>query len=261
MLHDRVMLASKTFFSFTEVPEPGDHRAYNEWHQLDHRPENLRLPGVLWGERWVRSPDCAAATSAAEPPLRDLHYVNMYWFDEPVAATTAAWSALAERTFHEGRRADIHLANRLLMGFYRPIKGEAHRRIRVAADVLPFRPNRGVHVTVTQIESPRTPDAERWFAWHDTEHVPAVVAIDGVAGAWTFASESTFETALDLAGGGSPASTRVLLTYVDGDPLAVASAIDSLPTPDSGIATTVFRGPLRAITPWQWDWFDARSPA
>lgn len=23
-----------------------DHRRYNQWHQLDHRPENLALPGV-----------------------------------------------------------------------------------------------------------------------------------------------------------------------------------------------------------------------
>ena len=27
------------FFSFTEVTDPGQHRAYNEWHQLDHMPE------------------------------------------------------------------------------------------------------------------------------------------------------------------------------------------------------------------------------
>jgi hypothetical protein len=85
--------------------------------------------------------------------------------------------------------------------------------------------------------------------------------VDGVAGAWTFASESTFETALDLAGVASPSSTRILLTYVDGDPLAVDAAIDALPQPDPAVARTVFCGPLRAITPWEWDWFDAPSRA
>ena len=54
------MLARKAFFSFTGINDPAKHRDYNEWHQLDHRPENLALPGVVWGERWVHSPDCAA---------------------------------------------------------------------------------------------------------------------------------------------------------------------------------------------------------
>ena len=25
---------------------PGAHRAYNEWHQLDHLPEQMAIPGV-----------------------------------------------------------------------------------------------------------------------------------------------------------------------------------------------------------------------
>src|SRR5215217_4797281 len=109
------MFAPKTFFSFTEVPNPANHRAYNEWHQLDHRPENLLLPGVAWGERWVHSPDCATVTTAPDPALARLHYLNMYWFRDPVEASTAEWSELAERSFHWGRRDDIRLANRLLM--------------------------------------------------------------------------------------------------------------------------------------------------
>ncbi|ANH36663.1 hypothetical protein I601_0209 [Nocardioides dokdonensis FR1436] len=43
------------FFSFIRLEEGSaeDHRAYNRWHQLDHRPENLALPGVAWGDRPV----------------------------------------------------------------------------------------------------------------------------------------------------------------------------------------------------------------
>ena len=67
--------ASKAFFSLTEIPDGTLHRRYNEWHQLDHRPENLRLPGVAWGERWVRSPDCAAAGTSPDPTLANLHYL------------------------------------------------------------------------------------------------------------------------------------------------------------------------------------------
>ena len=250
------MLATKAFFSFTEVPDKADHRAYNEWHQLDHRPENLRLPGVAWGERWVRSPDCAAVAPPADPSLSPLHYLNMYWFNDPVDTSTKAWSALAERTYQEGRRADVHLARRLLMGFFRPIKGYVNQRVLVSEDVLPFRPSRGVYVSVTRVDEPRTPAAERYFGWHDRVHVPAVLGCQGVAGAWTFASESTFESALDLDGGVSPASTRILLAFVDGDPLAAARSIDALPRADAAIATELLRSPLRSINPWEWDWFD-----
>src|SRR3954447_2449949 len=110
--------AGKAFFSFTEIPDGALHGRYNEWHQLDHRPENLRLPGVAWGERWGPSPDCASAsTAAADRGLTNLHYLNMYWLRDPVDQSVAEWNELAERSSHWGRRDDVHLANRLLMDF------------------------------------------------------------------------------------------------------------------------------------------------
>ena len=44
------------FFSFTEITDPREHRAYNEWHQLDHMPEQLPIRGIAWGQRWVATP-------------------------------------------------------------------------------------------------------------------------------------------------------------------------------------------------------------
>lgn len=251
------MFAPRTFFSFTEVPDPGLHRAYNEWHQLEHRPENLRLPGVVWGERWVHSPDCAALATVPDATFANLHYVNMYWFREPVADTTAEWSALAERSFHWGGRDDIHIAKRLSMAFFRPIRGYVNPRVRVDADVLPFRPNRGVHVMVTRVDEPRSRAAEKLFGWYDRDHVPALLGCDGVAGVWTFASDDTFAGALDLTGAAAPPSVRIVLTYLDGDPVGVSRSLAALDgPPDPSVETLLFRGPLRAITPWQWDWFD-----
>ena len=49
------------FFSFTEITDPSEHRAYNEWHQLDHMPEQLPLRGVAYGARWVSTPACTGA--------------------------------------------------------------------------------------------------------------------------------------------------------------------------------------------------------
>ncbi len=252
------MLSPKAFFSFTEIPKAADHRAYNAWHQLDHRPENLLLPGVLWGERWVRSPDCAAAGTAPDDALARLHYLNMYWFKDPADEATAEWSTLAERSFHWGRRDDIHLANRLLMGFFRPIKGYVNSRVLVSADALPFRPTRGIYVSVSRIDEPRTAAAETLFRWYDRERIPDMLNCRGAAGAWSFASESTFSSALDLSGGTSPTSTRIVIVYLDEDPLDFVADLASRPgDPQLAAAeTTLLAGPLRTIIPWQWDWFD-----
>jgi hypothetical protein len=255
------MLSSKVFFSFTEVPELSDHRAYNEWHQLDHRPENLALPGVLWGERWVRSPDCKAMGTAPDQTLARLHYLNMYWFGEPVDQSAAEWSSLAERSFHWGRRGDVHLANRLLMGFFRPIKGYVNDRVLVSADALPFRPSRGVWVSVARVDQPRTPEAETLFRWYDRSRIPALLRCRGAAGAWSFASESTFTSALDLSGDASPASTRIVLVYLDGDPVDFVADLAQVPV-DAWVEATetaLLSTPLRTIIPWQWDWFDQQD--
>src|SRR5579862_6444048 len=96
--NEGTVLASKVFFSFTQIPDPTKHRAYNEWHQLDHRPENLALPGVLYGERWVRSPECIAASSAADERFDTFHYLNMYWLREPIEESRKAWQDLGSRS-------------------------------------------------------------------------------------------------------------------------------------------------------------------
>src|SRR2546423_10582541 len=250
--------ASKAFFSLTEIPDRTLHRRYNEWHQLDHRPENLRLPGVAWGERWVRSPDCAAAGTSPDPTLANMHYLNMYWLRDPVEQTVAEWNELAERSFHWGRRDDVHTANRLLMDFFRPVKGYVNPRVLVSAEALPYRPTHGVYVIISRVADPRAGAAERLFRRYDREGIPQWLAGDGVAGAWTFASESTFVTSLDLNKDANPASVRVVLLYLDDDPVAVTPALAMVgaQAEPAGVEAILFAGPLRTIIPWEWDWFD-----
>jgi hypothetical protein len=259
------MLAPKAFFSFTEIPAPADHRLYNEWHQLDHRPENLALPEVAWGERWVRSPDCAAAGERAGDELAQLHYCNMYWLRDPVDHSVAIFNELAERSFHWGRRPDVDIARRLLMGFFHPIMGYVAPRVLISEDVVPVRPNRGIHLHLSHIAEPRTREAKALFQWYDQVRIPALLDCPGVAGAWTFASDSTFETALEFSPGSSPSSTRIHLLYLDEDPVAVAGTIaeregdwlaSGAARDTSAVEDVVFSGPLRAITPWEWGWFD-----
>src|SRR5690606_25582117 len=137
----------------TSVPDPAHHPDYNRWHQLDHRPENLALPGVAWGERWVLAPDCLAVARGAQP-LLGTHYVNMYWFREPLAESVAEWHELADRSFQWGRRTDMGIAERVMLGWFMSVKGYANPRVLVDPDVLPFRPNRGIHLTVARLAEP-----------------------------------------------------------------------------------------------------------
>ena len=53
------------FFSFTEITDETAHRGYNAWHQLDHLPQQLPLPGIAHGQRWVSTPACRSVTRYA----------------------------------------------------------------------------------------------------------------------------------------------------------------------------------------------------
>jgi hypothetical protein len=264
------VFAEKAFIGFAEVADPARHRDYNTWHQLDHRPENLALPGVLHGERWVRSPDCAAAGATPDPLLGGVHYLNMYWFRAPADESIRAWSELAERSFQWGRRPDVRWTRRPLMGFFRPIKGYVNPRVLVSADALPFRPNRGIFATVSRISEPRSEAAEELFGWYDAVRLPALLSCRGAAGAWTFASEDTFSSAHDLGATAAPPSLRVHLIFLDDDPLDFVTDVRAHDADwqrsgehrdTARVETQLFAGPLRAIAPWQWDWFDTTADA
>ncbi|MEW2352146.1 hypothetical protein [Spirillospora sp. NPDC029432] len=235
------MLAKKVFFSFTEV-DAVRHQEYNAWHQLDHMPENLALPGVLHGQRWVRTPECAEAGPPPAEFLGGVHYATMYWFRDPVEESFREWKALGERTYQLGRRQELPYTRRPLMGTFTPVKGYANPRVRVSADVVPFRPNRGIRLRVLHLAEPRSAQAHEFYAWQDQVHIPELLASDGVAGVWTFSSEQ--------AGGYGPGELRVLVAFLDGEPLAETER-------ETGPGEVLLSSEFRSITPWEWDWFDA----
>jgi hypothetical protein len=196
--------------------------------------------------------------AAPDPSLADFHYLNMYWLRDPVDESVAEWNELAERSFHWGRRDDVHIANRLLMDFFRPVKGYVNTRVLVSAEALPMRPTRGIHVTVSRITDSRSREAETLYRWYDREGIPTWLDCPGVAGAWTFASESTFATSLDLSTGAPPQSVRIVVLYLDEDPVDVTPALAAVgaKAEPGGVEAVLFSGPLRTIIPWEWDWFD-----
>jgi hypothetical protein len=246
------------FFSFAELTDPSKHHEFNEYHQLDHRPENLALPGVTFGERWVRSPDVAALFPTPPTEFAGIHYVTMYWLREPVAATRLEWMDFGTTATHLGRRPDLGWSTRPLVAPFVPLKGYVNPRVLISAEALPWRPARGIFVTVGRLDGDLEA-AERLARWYDRVHVPDVLGCAGVAGAWTFVSETAYP-ARPQAGREGDAPVRIHVYFLDGDLGQFADDLQHrVEAPGADVAaaeTPLFASLLRPIVPWEWDWFD-----
>jgi hypothetical protein len=259
------MRSPLVFFSFITLEDaaPADHRRYNEWHQLDHRPENLALPGVAWGDRWGRPLGYRSAAEAT-PEHSATDYVAMYWFNEPVEQSVAEWDQLGADSFQWGRGPLLPGVRRNLLAFFKPVKGYASPGALVAPGVIPYRPNRGLHLTLTRHSHPFGADTHDRYRWEDRTLIPALLDVPGVAGAWTFTfSHHQRHASLPLSAEtpDPPGSLRIRLLYLDDDPEATSARIDerSAETEAKGqggtgsAGATLLRTPLRTIVPWQ-DW-------
>jgi hypothetical protein len=229
------------FFSFTEITDPGEHHAYNEWHQLDHMPEQYPLDGIAFGQRWVSTPACRAGRAVSEEPLDSIHYMTLYLMTEPVERTLREFMQLG-RDLHAVGRFHLHRRARLSGPF--PFRaGAASARVLISAAAVPYRPNRGVYVEVDALEPGATvaPGATDGY-------LAALCAEPGVAGAWSFADDAH----------------RVTVAWLDAAPLEVVDRLDVLSAGRRGESPdrALFAGPLETIAPWEWTWFDPpRVPA
>ena len=224
------------FFSFTEITDPNEHRSYNEWHMLDHMPEQYPIPGIAYGQRWVSTPANAAARAINEPPLDAVHYLTCYVMTEPVEETLREFyehgRALGKiGRFHRHRRA-------LLSGPFRVLDGAAADRVLIRAESVPFRPHRGIYVVV---EAAGAADADA--------HEAALMSTAGVAGLWTFGSGEASD-----AHPWEPGDERITVAWLDAEPNAVAAELAPIERSRTGVT---FAGPFETITPWEWTWFDA----
>jgi hypothetical protein len=231
------------FFSFTEITDPTEHHAYNEWHQLDHMPEQFPLPGIAFGQRWVSTPACRAARAVDGELLAPIHYVTLYLMTDPVEDTLRDFMALG-RVLHEVNRFHQH-RRALLSGPFVVAETLAAPRVLVSAEAVPYRANRGVYVVVADGDTAAL-------------HPKAAVDEPGVAGAWTFGSTESFADRWHTG------RRTVTVAWLDGDPLTVAPALDARvdtrlagPAGGGGTSGVVFAGPFETVVPWQWDWFDA----
>jgi hypothetical protein len=233
------------FFSFTEITDPSEHHAYNEWHQLDHMPEQYPLAGMAFGQRWVSTPACRAARAVDGPLLSAIHYVTLYLMTEPVEQTLDEFLALGGHLrdvgrFHEHRRA-------LLSGPFALGGARAAPRVLISAEAVPYRPNRGAYIVVEDL--PEDAEASRPVA-----DIAALIDVPGVAGVWSFGPDP------DGDGPWHPGPRRVTVCFLDEDALTVAGPVGQLVGRwSSASGAVIHAGPLETVTPWQWDWFDGEA--
>ena len=241
------------FFSFTEVTDPAEHKSYNEWHQLDHLPEQFPLPGIVYGQRWVSTPACRAVRAVSEPDLDPIHYVTCYLMAEPIDETLRDFFDLGAR-LHELDRFHLH-RHAHLTGPFGVGHALAAPRVFVSAEAVPFRAHRGLYVVVEEPRAEADAGHAEYEAWLADEHEPALVAVPGVAGVWTFSSPAEMTSRRWTQG-----NRRITVCWLDDEPLAVAARIAPIEAVRrsrfDAVSHVVFAGPFETITPWEWDWFD-----
>ena len=259
------MKAARTYISFTEVTDRTKHQAYNAWHMLDHRPENIALPGIIYGERFVCAPDCAAKVTASDPAFYPFHYLLMYWMQDPMEETWKAFRAFADTSILMGRRPEIPYSSRRLQGIFYPLKGYAAPRVLVSPEAIPYRPARGLYVQAFDLADPASGAAQELLAWYDLVHIPAMLECRGVAGAWMFGSDPVYSFATSV--NPNTEGRIVQVYYLDEEPLETIKGMESQQgrlrkagqVAPKAERKDIFAGPLRTIEPWQWDWFDEKE--
>ncbi len=147
------------FFSISHPSPTGDDRPYLEWHQLDHMPEQYQLPGLVFAQRWAATPACRAVRVAGTEGWAMVDHVVCYLMGSPVDQTIDDFFTLGRHLAELGRFAGALPAQ--YVGALRLLETHAAPRALVSAEVVPFRPNRGIYLVVeepvegTEHERPR----------------------------------------------------------------------------------------------------------
>jgi len=219
-------------FSLSARSPDGRDDDYVRWHLLDHLPEQHRIDGLRWGQRWRSTAACRAARVASVGPFDATDHVVNYLFAEPLDDALHEFVALGQ-ALHDAGRMPLRLPS-LHLGAYQPEAKRAADGILVGADVLPFRPNRGIYLVVERRHAiePLTLDG--------------LLTIPGVAGYWRHRGDDDRHPRF-----ASASALAITVIYLHDDPVAVAgslaAAVETTWRPDSLLLAGPFE---RAIVAW-----------
>ena len=230
------------FFSFTPAAPADDDGSYLRWHLLDHMPEQYQLPGIVLGTRWIADGAYDAARLAGSGPLADTGSVVNYLVGEPVQQTHDDFMALGRKLAEVGRFPERRPS--LEVSFLTRLESHAAPRALVSAEVVPFRPHRGV---IAIVEEPAG-DVDAWLEGLNRDHYPALLDAPGVAGAWMYGPPDGWTLHSNV----QHDPRYVTVVYLDEDPLATAKALTPMIEQRwaTGAVRPLFAGPLRSMVHW-----------
>ena len=226
------------FVSLSACDSDGRDAEYLEWHALDHRAEQHRLPGLRGSLRFVSTPECRSARAAADSRYESTDHVMVYLFADQ--GSMDAFYGLGEELFKAGRMQ--HRLPAVEGDLYLLAGKAAASRAVAGADVLPWRPSRGAYLLLEL--GAATP-----------EHL---VEIDGVAGVWWATTDSEKIDARPWFGSLTSSEEgvkQVAFCFMDGDPIDVAHQIQ--PALEErwadGSVKPLLAAPFHTVVPFEWD--------
>jgi hypothetical protein len=235
------------FFSLSGHSTTGNDRPYLDWHQLDHMPEQYQLPGVVLGQRWASTPACRATRAASVGPWDGVEHVVCYLMGAPVDQTIDDFYALGQELADRGRFPEALPS--AYAGALELVETEAAPRVLVSPEVVPFRPHRGIYLVVEKLEGdgPLAPP-----------DLAELVAVPGVAGAWSFATSTALHQRRFTDG-----RFRMTIGYLDEDPSAVAGSLRPVVERQEadGSNRLVLAAPFESMMAWEWGRFGAEAPS
>lgn len=233
-------------FSLTAAAPPDDDGSYLRWHLLDHMPEQYLLPGIVYGLRWIADGDYPQHRLAGNGPLAEIGNAVHYLVGDPVEETFDDFVTLGRALRENGRFPVVRPS--LQVAGLRLLQWHSAPHALISAEVVPFRPHRGVVLIVEEPVDGRRPD--EWLQWLHAEHHPALLATSGTAGAWTFGSSTGWS---HLPRGWRTDFQYITVVYLDADPLTTTDALAAVLEDRwrSGAVRPSFAGPLRSMVSWE----------
>ena len=152
------------YTSLSKRHPDGRDADYLEWHTLDHRPEQHRLPQLRASFRMVSTPECRAARAASDERYDEADHLQSYFFAGLSAMDSFNDLSVALR---DAGRAP-YLLPLVERAVYRLDGTAASQRIKIGADVLLWWSAKGVYFMIERGGSP----------------VADLLDVPGVGGAW-----------------------------------------------------------------------------
>ena len=219
------------FVSMSARHPEGRDAEYLEWHALDHRPEQYRLPGIRHSLRLVSTPECRGIRAVNDARYDAVDHVMTYFFTD--VAALEGFGALSDAL--TGGRRPVALPS-VEFGAYSLSGKAAAPRAVAGADVIPWRPATGVYLLVEEGAAAAS--------------ARALIKVEGVAGVWWHEGmliEKPFP--IDRRG------LQITFCYLDDDPVEVAGRLRE-PLERrwrNGDVVPLVAAPFRIPVPFEWD--------